>query len=137
MATWETVCEIVRALPGTELDTDRQGRPTWRVDGRPILRRFPRLGVRDEEALLGTRGEVLAIGAEPGLREALLQQDPNTFFVTLMWAKRHAVLVWLESIAFNELQELIIDAWQRRASRARLDEAVSPNVGRHIAIPGC
>ena len=42
MATWDTVCEIVGALSGTELEADRQGRPTWRVDGRPILRRFPR-----------------------------------------------------------------------------------------------
>ncbi len=65
MATWETACEIVGALPGTELDTDRQGRPTWRVDGRPILRRFPHLRVHDEEALLEARGEVLAIGVEP------------------------------------------------------------------------
>ena len=125
MATWETVCQIVSSLPGTELDTDRQGRPTWRVDGRPILRRFPQLRVRDEEALLEARGEVLAIGVDPGLREALLQQDPHTFFVTPMWSKRHAVLVWLESIAFDELRELIIEAWQTRASTARVRRAGS------------
>ena len=120
MATWEMVCKIVSSLPGTELDTDRQGRPTWRVDGRPILRRFAQLRVPEEEALLEARGEVLAIGVDPGLREALLQQDPQTFFVTAMWSKRHAVLVWLESIAFDELRELIIEAWQTRASKARM-----------------
>jgi len=33
-ATWETRCEIMGALLGTDLDTDyRQDRPTWRVDG--------------------------------------------------------------------------------------------------------
>jgi hypothetical protein len=120
LATWETVCEIVGMLPGTELETDRQGRPTWRVDGRPIARRFPQLRVPDEAALLEARGEVLAIGVEPALREALLQQDPETFFVTPMWASRHAVLIWLNSIAVDELRELIVEAWQTRASKARV-----------------
>jgi hypothetical protein len=83
------------------------------------------LRARDEEALLEARGEVLAIGVDPGLREALLQQDPNTFFVTPMWSKRHAVLVWLESIAFDELRELILEAWQTRASTARVRRAGS------------
>jgi hypothetical protein len=118
-ATWENVCEIVAQLPGTSLDTDRQGRPTWRVDGRPMLRRFPRLKVPNEDKLLAARGEVLALGAEPGLREALLQQDPNTFFTTPMWAARHAVLVWLDSIELDELRELIVEAWHARASRTR------------------
>ena len=119
MATWATVCELVAALPGTELADDRQGRPTWRVDGRPILRRFPRLRVEGEEELVRAHGEVLAVGVEPGLREALLQQDPETFFVTPMWARRHAVLVWLESIDEMELRELIVEAWHTRASKKR------------------
>jgi hypothetical protein len=123
VATWDTVCEIVAKLPGTNLDSDRRGRPTWRVDGRPILRRFPRLRVPEEEALLAARGEVVAIGAEPGLREALLQQDSHTFFVTPMWANRHAVLVWLDSVALDDLREVIVDAWYARASKARLRAA--------------
>jgi hypothetical protein len=130
VATWETVCEIVAALPGTNLDSDRRGRPTWRVDGRPILRRFPRLRIPEEEALLAARGEVVAIGAEPGLREALVQQDSDTFFVTPMWANRHAVLVWLESVALDDLREVIVEAWHTRASKARLHAAAD-----HVRSP--
>jgi len=123
VASWEDVCEVVASLPGTELETDRHGRPTWRVDGRPLLRRFPQLRVRDEDALLRSRGEVVAFACGQGLREALLQQDPETFFVTPLWSKRRAVLVWLNRISIDDLRELIEEAWHARASKSRVRAA--------------
>jgi hypothetical protein len=120
VATWEIVCEVIASLPGTELETDRQGRPTWRVDGRPLLRRYPQLRVPNEETLLRSRGEVVAFACGQGLREALLQQDPETFFVTPLWSNRRAVLVWLDRLSLDDLRELIEEAWHARASRSRV-----------------
>jgi len=33
MATWKTVCDIMQALPGTDLDPPDQDAPAWRVNG--------------------------------------------------------------------------------------------------------
>lgn len=66
MATWEKVCELVEALPGTELDTGRDN-PAWRVNGKVLIRRNPRMRVPDEQAIRLRRGELIAIRAERGV----------------------------------------------------------------------
>ena len=88
MATWETVCELLGALPGTQ-----QGRlhdnPAVRVGGKlvaflPSNRRSRPPGVPDDE-------EFLVVKTDAGERAALLAQDPQTFFVTPHWglSRRH------------------------------------------------
>jgi hypothetical protein len=52
-ATWQKVCKIVAALPGTELDPPGgHHAPAWRVHGKVIVRLNPRLRVPGEEAIL-------------------------------------------------------------------------------------
>ena len=117
MATWETVCAMVAALPGTVLDADGRPNPAWRVNGTVLVRRDPNLRVPGEEALRRDRGEVVAIRAERGLREALLAENPQTFFITPHWESSPSVLVWLDTVSTDDLQELLTEAWRARAPR--------------------
>lgn len=109
------VCEIVAALPSTTLDPDDRDNPAWRVNCKVLVRRNPRLRVPHEEALRRVRGEVIAVRAEHGLREALIAEHPQTFFVTPHWETSPSVLVWLDTASTDDLYELIVEAWRARA----------------------
>jgi hypothetical protein len=54
---------------------------------------------------------------EPGLREALLAEDPHTFFITPHWASSPSVLVWLATVSPDGLNDLLTEAWRARAPR--------------------
>ncbi len=126
MATWETVCEIVGSLPGGELDPPDRDNPAWRVNGKVIVRRNPRMRVADEEEVRRIRGELVAIRTDRGEREALLHEDPGTFFITPHWESSPSVLAWLADVDAEQLRELLTDAWRARAPRRvvrRFDEA--------------
>ena len=118
MATWKTVSDIARDLPGAELDT--AGNAAWRVNGKVIVRRNPRL---DGPAV----GEVIAIRTSLDERCALLEEDPSTFFVTDHWAKSRniSVLVRLAAVDDEQLRELITEAWRVRAKKSQVDKFTS------------
>jgi hypothetical protein len=122
MATWETVCEIVSALPGTELDPPPATNPAWRVKGNVLARRNPRLRVPDEEPVRRARGELVAIRVDRDEREFLVRQDPETFFITPHWETSPFVLVWLATARTEQLRELVIDAWRAQAPKRLLRE---------------
>ncbi len=71
MASGESVCEIAVSLPGTVLDSDPHN-PAWRVAGRVIVRRRPRLGTSDEDQLLRQHCEPLAVRADYAVRDFLI-----------------------------------------------------------------
>jgi hypothetical protein len=116
MASWDQVCEILAALPGTELDqgTDH---PAWRVNGKVLVRGNPRLRVSGEDQMRRDRGELIAVRTDHGEREALMQMDPQTFFFTPHWESSPSVLVWIGSVDDALLRELLIDAWRSRAPK--------------------
>ena len=116
MATWATVCKIVSALPGTELDVGSD-HPAWRVNGKVLVRRNPGMRVPDEDTIRAERGELIAIRTDYGEREALIGQDPATFFFTPHWETSPSVLVWLETVDPQLLRELLVDAWRARAPK--------------------
>jgi hypothetical protein len=116
VTTWEEVCDIVRSLPGTELDTG-DAHPAWRVNGKVLVRRNPRLRVPAEDAIRGARGEVVAVRVDPEERESLVRDDPRTFFVTPHWEKSPSVLVWLDTVEIEQLRELIVHAWRTNAPK--------------------
>ncbi len=121
MSTWEKVCEIAAALPGTELDAAGD-HPAWRVDGKVLVRHNPRMRVPDEEAIRRRRGELLAIRSEPGERAALLDENPQTFFTTPHWETSPSVLAWLSDIDEKQLRELITEAWMAQAPKRLVRE---------------
>jgi hypothetical protein len=120
MATWKTVCEIVAALPGTELDPPGRDNPAWRVNGKVLARRNPRLRVPDEEAIRRARGELVAIWIDRDEREFLVREDPETFFFTPHWESSPSVLAWLDTVRTEHLRELLTDAWRARAPKRLL-----------------
>jgi hypothetical protein len=118
VATWETVCEIISVLPGAALDSPDRDNPAWRVNGTVAVRRNPRL-----DDTVDPRGsEIIAIRTDVDERAALIEQDPDTFFLTEHWANsRHiSVLVRLSTIETEQLRELILDAWRARATKRQL-----------------
>ena len=58
-----------------------------------------------------------------GEREALLQGDPETFFITPHYDGYPAVLVRLDKVDPTELAELLEDAWRTAGAQAA-DRAV-------------
>jgi hypothetical protein len=68
--------------------------------------------------ILGARVEDL------GVKEALLQDDPDVFFTTSHFDGYAAVLVRLEAIAVEELEEAIVEAWLCRAPKRLAKEYV-------------
>ena len=68
------------------------------------------------------RGEVVVIRAERGLREALVHEDPATFFVTPHWETSPSGLVWLDTVSTDELHELVLEAWRARAPKRLVRE---------------
>ena len=121
-ATWTTVCEIVGALPGTALDADDHDHPAWRVRKAVLVRHNPRLRVPDEEAIRLARGELVSLRIDRRDREALLQEDAGTFFITPHWESSPSVLVWLTTVDPVELRELLVDAWRLLAPKGVVRE---------------
>jgi hypothetical protein len=118
MATWETVCEIMKALPGTELDPPQEDAPAWRVNGKVLARHNPRLRVPGEEAMRSRHGDLVAIRVfDRGERDALLRQEPQVFFITPHWQTSPSVLAWLADLPDDLLRELLTDAWRSRAPK--------------------
>ena len=114
MASWDTVCEIASSLPGAQLDGPHAEAPAWRVNGKVMVRRNPRLDDTAEG-----EDEVIAIRADEDERAALLAEDPATFFLTDHWAhsRNASVLVRLATVSREQLAELIIEAWRQRATK--------------------
>jgi hypothetical protein len=65
------------------------------------------------------RPDVLAVRvADESEKQFLLVADPEKFFTVPHYDGFPAVLVHLEKIEADQLEELLIDAWRTRASRA-------------------
>ena len=107
MATWETVCELGGALPEVEVGT-WYGTPALKVRGKGFAR------LREDGALV-VMIDVLE-------REALIQEDPDTFYVTPHYLDWPAMLVNLERIEPQELRERLIESWCRRAPKKLVAE---------------
>ncbi len=110
MATWEDVRRIALALPETTEGTSYGGLPTWRVRDKAIAWERP-LREADLGALGDTApdGPVLAARTpDPGVKEALVADDPAVYFTTPHFDGYPAVLVRLDRIPVPELEELIV-----------------------------
>lgn len=119
MASWDDVAEISRGLPGLEERSGRDGIRQWRVGDKLVAWERP-LRRRDLEALgdAAPDGPILAARV-PHLmaKEALIGDDPDTYFTTPHFDGYPAVLVRLERIAREELGELVVEAWLDRAPK--------------------
>jgi len=118
MSTWEDVRRIALALPETSERTSRE-LCQWRVKDKLFvwerpLRRGEIEALGDDApdgAILGARVEHL------GAKEALLADDPHSFFTTPHFDGYPAILVRLDRIALDDLHEVIAEAWLSRAPK--------------------
>ncbi len=130
MAEWDDVQRIALALPETS-ERPAYGNTAWRVRDKIFVWERPLRAkeIRDlgEQA---PSGPILAVRVDDlGVKEALLQDDPETFFTTPHFDGYAAVLIRLERISVEELNELIVEAWLCRAPK-RLAEEYLENEGR-------
>lgn len=108
MMTWDEVCRFVATLPGAEVDPQGEN-PAIRVRGRVMAR-------------LRRDGESMMVKTDPGEREALLAEQPETFFTTPHYDGFPGVLVHLAGVSPRQLRELLTEAWRQRASKRMIRE---------------
>ena len=123
MATWDDVRRIAMALPGTT-EKESWGFAHWRVKEKGFVWERP-LRRADYEALGDDApdGPILGVRVpDLGVKEALLTDAPDVFFVTPHFDGYPAVLVRLEQIPVDELEEVMIEAWLDRAPKRLAQE---------------
>jgi hypothetical protein len=117
LLTWEHVHEFLEELPGVEFDPGGKvfSNGVVRVKGRVVA--YPAGGSRGtpDDAKEGEDFVFLKAGGTE--REALMNEDPHTFFVTPHYAGAPGVIVRLSTANQAQLRELLIDAWRMVAPK--------------------
>lgn len=118
MASWADVERLALALPETAEGTSR-GMRQWQVKGKAFVWDRP-LRPKEIEAL-GDEvpgGPILAVWVEDlGVKEAMLADDPSTYFTTAHFDNYAIVLARLDLLGVEELGELVVEAWLARAPK--------------------
>ena len=105
MPDWNHVVSLAQAeLPEVEVSTS-YGTPALKVRKKLFAR------LRDDS-------EHLVIFVDFMEREALVQSSPDVFTVTPHYADWPMILVHLDSVDPEELGELVIESWRRRAPKS-------------------
>jgi hypothetical protein len=97
------VRQLALALPGVEEGTS-YGTPAWKVKGKLFARQHQ-------------NGESLVIAIDFADREALMEEDPETFYITDHYLNYPWVLVRLAKVRADQLPDLLRQAWRRGAPR--------------------
>ena len=109
MATWEDVIALCEAeLPEVEQSTS-YGTPALKVRGKLFAR-------------LKEDAERIAIFVDFMEREAMTQENPDAYIVTDHYRDHPMMLVDLASVPADELREVLIESWRRRAPKGLLGE---------------
>jgi hypothetical protein len=131
MATWDDVRRIALALPETTEGSSGEGVNDWRVKDKGFVWERP-LGRKDIEALgdAAPEGPILAAYvSDLGAKEALVADDPAVYFTTPHFNGFPAVLVRLDRIVVTELEELMVEAWLKRAPKRLAKEYLDATEG--------
>jgi hypothetical protein len=122
-ATVADVHALARAMPHVTRADGSQGKPVYQVGGRSfIFFRNPRPDAKDP--VTGERyDDVIVFWVESESDKQSLVDDPDSpFFTTGHFNGHDSVLIRatdLEAITYEELKEVVQDAWLSRASQAR------------------
>jgi hypothetical protein len=103
MATEDDVRRIALSLPET-IEKPWFGSPGFRVKDKGFLR------IRSE-----AEGGLVVFVEDLAEKEALLASDPDKFFTTPHYDGYPTVLVNLPAVDEDELRELIVESWRRKA----------------------
>lgn len=96
--TYQIARELAFRLPGVE-DGMSYGTPSLKVRGKFLAR------LRED-------GETLAVKVDFPMREALMQAEPETFYITDHYRNYPAVLVRLARVDRRRLHEVLEHAWR-------------------------
>ena len=104
MPDWDHVVTLAQAeLPEVEVSTS-YGTPALKVRNKLFAR------LRED-------GEHVVLFVDFMEREALIQTSPTVFIVTPHYQDWPMVLIHLASVDPEELRELVIESWRRRAPK--------------------
>lgn len=106
------VTRLAAGLPGIETATS-YGTPSLKVKGKSF--------VRMKERMDG----VLVVMVPLGLKEALIEAEPEKYFETQHYAGWPAMLVRLDAVSDDELQTRLECAWTEKAP-AKLKKEFGP-----------
>lgn len=101
---FEIVRQLALALPGVEEGTS-YGTPAFKVKGKLFVR-------------FHQGGESLVVSADFADREALILEQPETFYITDHYLNYPWVLVRLSAIRSDQLTDLLRQAWRLRAPKS-------------------
>ena len=122
-ATVADVHALARAMPHVTRVDGSQGKPVYQVGGKSfIFFRNPRPDAKDQ--VTGERyDDVIVFWVESESDKQSLIDDPDSpFFTTEHFNGHDSVLIRaadLEAITYEELKEVVQDAWLSRVSQAR------------------
>ena len=111
MATFEDVRALARDLPGAEESTS-YGTPALKVRKKLFAR------LREE-------GDVLVVKVDRDERAALIESEPDVYYVTTHYENYGYVLVRLEAVERDQLREILIDSWRLAAPKKLRHELTS------------
>jgi hypothetical protein len=108
--SWDDVVAAGLELPGVEVGTSYRT-PALKVRGKGMCR------LRDDDP------DVLVMRViHMGEKEALRQEDPETFFTTPHYDGYPYILIRLSRVDEAELRELLEEAWRIRAPKRLIAE---------------
>jgi hypothetical protein len=120
MATMRDLDELALSMPEATKEVD-DGRPTYAVHGKFFcFHRRARADAVDPETGERLTDVLVFRVADPGEKEAILQDDRGFFFTTPHWNGYNAVLLRirdLDQVDREELGDLVAGAWLTRAQK--------------------
>lgn len=119
MKTWEAVLEFLKGLPEVEEDATGK-REVALVRGTVIA--YPASNERSRPDNAEEDEEFVIVKIDRHERAALLQEAPETFFVTPHYQNYPGVIVRLATVQPGQLRELLIDAWRIAAPKRLVRE---------------
>jgi hypothetical protein len=91
---------------------------------------YPSRGSRGRPERAGENEEFLVVKVSRSERESLLQEDPETFFVTPHYQTYPGVIVRLATVDLVQLRELLIEAWRLVAPKRLAQQLPDSRPGR-------
>lgn len=127
MPTYDEAERFALTLPETTSGPSYGGFPALRVNKKMFARLRGEMAGDIDPLTAAPYGDVLMVGVgDLGEKEALLSDDPESFFTVPHYDGYPAVLVRLSRVDGLVLRELLLDAWWRtapkRAQRAYVEE---------------
>lgn len=104
--THQALRKLALALPGVKEGTS-YGTRAWRVGAKFLAR------LRED-------GESLVVRLDFDERDALMEGDPKTFYITDHYSGYPAVLVRLSTVGTDRLRQVLREAWRRAAPKRLL-----------------